>query len=217
MCLTVWKYSRFLPKLLASIIWVHLTFQKIWYNHNYHHPSYFIHYTKARSTSFGHVSLLLKAVCLKNSIIQQLFYHACTHYSKTWLIQNSRDKKIDLWSTSIMQHFFKKLANNLLKKISITPINAICGHLPLLSQITISHGVVWRCNFYSCFGRIICYTGKFNFKDISLNCHFELFGENCMKIITTRQFFFWIMNHPGFRNNQVNLYEFLFLGTLSTN
>jgi hypothetical protein len=39
--------------------------------------------------------------------------------------------------------------------------------------------------------------------------YFELFGENCMKIIVTGQ----IMNYQGFQNNQVNLYEFFLLGT----
>jgi hypothetical protein len=40
-----------------------------------------------------------------------------------------------------------------------------------------------------CFGSIICYIGKFCFEDFLLNCHFELFGENCMKIITAGQIF----------------------------
>jgi hypothetical protein len=35
--------------------------------------------------------------------------------------------------------------------------------------------------------------------------YFELFGEKCMTIMTTGQI--------SFQNNQVNLYEFFFLGT----
>jgi hypothetical protein len=45
----------------------------------------------------------------------------------------------------------------------------------------------------SCFGSVICYIGKFYIEDIVFNCHFELFGENCMKIITTGQIF--ILNY----------------------
>jgi hypothetical protein len=41
--------------------------------------------------------------------------------------------------------------------------------------------------FNTCFG-IICYIGKFYFEDF-LNCHFELFGEKCVKIISTGQIF----------------------------
>jgi len=61
---------------------------------------------------------------------------------------------------------------------------------------------------------MICYMGKFYFEDF-LNCHFELFGEKCMKIITTGQIF--LSNYQSFSNIQVNLYEFFFLGTLSSN
>jgi hypothetical protein len=57
--------------------------------------------------------------------------------------------------------------------------------------------------FNTCLGSIICYVGKFYFQDF-MNCHFKLFGENCMKIITTGQIFFWIMDYH-FQNNQVNL------------
>jgi hypothetical protein len=42
------------------------------------------------------------------------------------------------------------------------------------------------CN--TCFGSAICYIANFISK-FSLNCHFELFEENCMKIITTGQIF----------------------------
>jgi hypothetical protein len=34
-----------------------------------------------------------------------------------------------------------------------------------------------------------------------------------MKIITTEEIFFRNITYQGFRNNQVNLYEFLFLET----
>jgi hypothetical protein len=34
-----------------------------------------------------------------------------------------------------------------------------------------------------------------------------------MKIITIGRFFFLIINYQGFRNNQVNLYDFFLLGT----
>jgi hypothetical protein len=32
-------------------------------------------------------------------------------------------------------------------------------------------------------------TGKFYFKDIVLNCNFDLFGENCLKNVTIQQIF----------------------------
>jgi hypothetical protein len=43
-------------------------------------------------------------------------------------------------------------------------------------------------DFDTCFGSIISYMGKFYFEDF-LNCYFELFGENYMKIISTGQVF----------------------------
>jgi hypothetical protein len=45
-------------------------------------------------------------------------------------------------------------------------------------------------------------------KKIFLNYHFELFGVNCMAIITTGQilFIFWITNYQGFWNNHINSY-----------
>jgi hypothetical protein len=49
--------------------------------------------------------------------------------------------------------------------------------------------------FNACFGSIICYIGKFYFEDVFLNCHFVLFGENCMKSITTGEIFLSIMNY----------------------
>jgi hypothetical protein len=39
------------------------------------------------------------------------------------------------------------------------------------------------------FSSIVFHIGKLYCKDFFLNCHFELFWENCMKIITTRQTF----------------------------
>jgi hypothetical protein len=42
--------------------------------------------------------------------------------------------------------------------------------------------------------------------------NFELFGENCIKIITTGQTFLLNYNYQSFQNNQVNLYEFFILG-----
>jgi hypothetical protein len=51
------------------------------------------------------------------------------------------------------------------------------------------YSVVTNVIFNTCFGSIICHIGKFNFKDNVLNFHFELFRENCMKIITTGQIF----------------------------
>jgi hypothetical protein len=44
--------------------------------------------------------------------------------------------------------------------------------------------------FNTGFGSVIFYIGKFYFKDFFLNCNFELFGENCMKIITKVDFSF---------------------------
>jgi hypothetical protein len=41
--------------------------------------------------------------------------------------------------------------------------------------------------FNTCFSSIVCYIGKFYFEDITLNCRFKLFGDNCMKIITKGQ------------------------------
>jgi hypothetical protein len=69
--------------------------------------------------------------------------------------------------------------------------------MPSLSQITISHSVVVNVIFNTCFSSIICYIGKFYLKDIYLNCHFELFREICMKIITTGEIYsfeLWIIN-----------------------
>jgi hypothetical protein len=38
--------------------------------------------------------------------------------------------------------------------------------------------------FNSCFDSIICHMCIFYFNDF-FNCHFELFGQNCMKTIIT--------------------------------
>jgi hypothetical protein len=42
--------------------------------------------------------------------------------------------------------------------------------------------------FNNCCGTVVFHIGKFYFK-VLFNCNFELFEENCMKIITTGQIF----------------------------
>jgi hypothetical protein len=68
--------------------------------------------------------------------------------------------------------------------------------------------------FNTCFGSIICHIGKFYFKDF-LNCYFKVFGDKCMKIITTGHIF--ILNYQGFQNNQANSYEFFLPWDMSSN
>jgi hypothetical protein len=46
--------------------------------------------------------------------------------------------------------------------------------------------VVMNVIFNTCFVSVIYHIGKYCFKDF-LNCHFELFMENCMKVIITGQ------------------------------
>jgi hypothetical protein len=46
-----------------------------------------------------------------------------------------------------------------------------------------------KVTFNTCSGSIICHKGKCCYEDIFLNCNFELFGENCMEVITTGQIF----------------------------
>jgi hypothetical protein len=70
--------------------------------------------------------------------------------------------------------------------------------------------VVKNVIFNTCFSSTICYVGIFYFEDF-FNCHLELFGENCMKILTTGQIFLLSYKWSGFRNNQVNLNELFFL------
>jgi hypothetical protein len=68
--------------------------------------------------------------------------------------------------------------------------------------------VVMNVIFNTCVGSIICYIGKFYFEDFFFNCNFKLFGENCMKIITTGQICLSNYELSRFWNNHLNLCGF---------
>jgi hypothetical protein len=73
------------------------------------------------------------------------------------------------------------------KEISICLIGgAVCG------RPSRHHCFLWCVMkvviFNTCFGSIIWYMVKLYFEDFS-NCHFELFEEHCMEIITIGQIF----------------------------
>jgi hypothetical protein len=84
-------------------------------------------------------------------------------YSKTWLIQNSRDqKKSFFW-------IMKDLCNSKLRKKIIfqfiAPITVMCGRLShQQSQITVSRSTMINVIFNTSSGSVTCYTGKFYLK-----------------------------------------------------
>jgi hypothetical protein len=65
--------------------------------------------------------------------------------------------------------------------------------------------------FNSSFGSIICYIGKFYFKDF---VKFQvIWGELCENYHYRTDFFLSITNYQSFLNKEVNFYEFFFLST----
>jgi hypothetical protein len=82
---------------------------------------------------------------------------------------------------------FKK-ANSLLKKLVLLLLVQYvfaCHTITVTKKHFTCCSVVLNVMFNTCFGSTICYTGKFYIEDFSLNCHLELSGKNCMKIIDT--------------------------------
>jgi hypothetical protein len=83
-------------------------------------------------------------------------------YSKTWLIQNSRDQKKFFW-------IMKDLCNSKLRKKIIfqfiAPITVMCGRLSRhQSQINVSRSTMINVIFNTSFGSVTCYWGKFYLK-----------------------------------------------------
>jgi hypothetical protein len=89
-------------------------------------------------------------------------------------------------------NLLKKLASSLLKELVLLLLlkyAVTCRAITVKNYHFIWCTVVINVIFNPCFGSIICHISKFYFKDIFLNCHFELFWENCMKITITGQIF----------------------------
>jgi hypothetical protein len=87
---------------------------------------------------------------------------------------------------------FLKLANSLLKELVLllsVRYAVTCDAFTLTNYKFTWCSEVISIIFNSCFGSISCYVGKFHFEDLFLNCHFKLFGDNCMKIIITGHIF----------------------------
>jgi hypothetical protein len=131
-------------------------------------------------------------------------------HSKTWLIWNLRDQKNFFWIAKNLynSNCVKKYTTiNIKKMVLLHCCNMLSLVMSLVSQITVSRGVVqWkRVIFNTCLA--VSFVTYANFiSEVLFLSYCELFGGN-WKLLLQDIFYILFTIYKVFRNNLVNLYE----------
>jgi hypothetical protein len=109
----------------------------------------------------------------------------------------------------------KKLVKNSLKKLTLLLLVlyvVVCHAITVTNYYYIWCSVMINEIFSTCFGSIICFIGKFYFKNIFKIVILNYLWGTVWELSLHDRFFFQIMNYQSFWNNQVYLYELFFHG-----